>query len=154
MPLRTARRRLAKRSTCWGSRVICLVDAFAVRSAYARGRSASVILNSSLRTAMPYMLATGIAIDTLWVPSAENAADDPTRFKKVRAALPLSARAEAALDVFEAEEPRALRFACVCTRRRAGRGAAPEGTSTTEEPLARRPVPEAAAAGIATADRR
>ena len=76
----------------------CFVDALAIRSAYTRGRSSSRILNSLLRTVLPYTLPTGVETLIPWIPSAENASDDPTRFKELRKPQPLTARARAALD--------------------------------------------------------
>ncbi len=93
MALRTLCRRLGRRPACWDCRALSLVDALAIRAAYTRGRSASKILNSLLRTTLPYTLPTGIVTEVPWAPSVENPADDPTRHRRLRAARQLAVRA-------------------------------------------------------------
>jgi hypothetical protein len=127
MSLRTVCKRLGKRESTWDIRVLCLVDALAIRSAFTRGRSSSRILNGVMKTTLPYTLPTGVAPLVPWIPSAENTADDPTRHKRIRAPAPLTERAAAALKLIGLTHPRPLRFA------RASRGmlAARAGAAAT-----------------------
>ena len=109
--LRTVCRRLGKRPSTWDSRVICFVDAQAIRSAFMRGRSASRLLNRILKQSLPYLMPTNIRPLVPWLPSAENPADDPTRFARLREPRPASPELVEALDRTASTCPRAFRFA-------------------------------------------
>ena len=116
--LRTVCRRLGKRPATWDVRSACFVYAQAIRSAFARGRSASRLLNRVLRQTLPYLLPTNVRPLIPWLPSARNPSDDPTRFVRIRAPKPASPELEAALEMAPTTVPRAVKFAKDSRRRR------------------------------------
>eukprot|EP00971_Amphidinium_carterae_P071684 1417899-Amphidinium_carterae.2 len=59
-----------------------------------KGRSSSRQLNSVLQRALGLRLVHGLEPLPMWVPSATNPADDPTRGVKIRKATPMNASME------------------------------------------------------------
>ena len=82
---RTLLKHAAKSSDLQGTRCPVLLDSRVVQQVALRGRSSSSQLNSIFLRALPYILFSNLYPMCVWVPSAENPADDGSRGKKVRA---------------------------------------------------------------------
>jgi hypothetical protein len=67
------------RPSSLGSRVVLLVDNQSVAGALCKGRSSSHLLLRRLRAVTAASLAADLHLVTLWVPSALNPADEPSR---------------------------------------------------------------------------
>jgi hypothetical protein len=66
-------------STCVGRNVLVFVDSAVVLSAATKGRSSSPLLLRRLRQLAALLLAAGTRLNLVWVPSAANPADGPSR---------------------------------------------------------------------------
>ena len=60
-------------------KLLILGDSLTALSAISKGRSSSFALNSILRPLMALLLASGLSLHLLYVPSANNPADYPSR---------------------------------------------------------------------------
>ena len=63
------------------------VDSRVVLGCWAKGRSSSFVLNGILRASLGWLLLERKWIDKFWLASADNPADDPSRFVKLRDAV-------------------------------------------------------------------
>ena len=66
-------------STCVGRNALVFVDSAVVLSAATKGRSSSPLLLRRLRQLAALLLAAGTRLHLVWVPSAANPADGPSR---------------------------------------------------------------------------
>ena len=77
--LRAYVRRRAKGGYTTPQRILVLIDSQVARGAIARGRSPSLPINQALRSILPYVAGSDIQLSVLWVPSALNPSDAPSR---------------------------------------------------------------------------
>ena len=59
---------------------LCLNDSRVCVGAFAKGRSSSFKLNGILRSMLPFLIFSGVTLGLLWVETASNIADYPSRF--------------------------------------------------------------------------
>eukprot|EP00971_Amphidinium_carterae_P195244 3874301-Amphidinium_carterae.1 len=72
-------------------RIFCIIDSMVCEHVIRKGRSSSRQLNAVLQRALGLRLVHGLEPLPMWVPSATNPADDPTRGVKIRRATPMDA---------------------------------------------------------------
>eukprot|EP00971_Amphidinium_carterae_P165812 3286630-Amphidinium_carterae.1 len=70
-------------------RVVCAIDSTVTVNVIRKGRSSSRQLNAVLQRALAMRVIHGVEALPLWVPSAENPSDDPTRNVNLRKASPM-----------------------------------------------------------------
>ncbi|CAE7376276.1 unnamed protein product [Symbiodinium sp. CCMP2456] len=73
--------RLIARGACRGAVLIALNDSRVVVGAIAKGRSSSFKLNGLLRGLLPHLVLSRASLAVLWIETAANPADFPSRFK-------------------------------------------------------------------------
>ena len=81
--------RLAADPASYNTVILALNDSRVVIGAFAKGRSSSRKLNGILRAMTPHLVVSGVSLSLLWVETAANIADCPSRFQPLPA--PLSA---------------------------------------------------------------
>jgi len=75
--------RLIARGGCQGAVLIALNDSRVVVGAIAKGRSSSFKLNGLLRGLLPHLVLARVSLAVLWVETAANPADHPSRFRQL-----------------------------------------------------------------------
>jgi hypothetical protein len=80
---RTTIRRLTRQPECRCSRHLCLLDSRVVLGAAVKGRSPSRRLNAVLRQSVPDILGFQLQLGHIWVSTAFNPADGPSRRRRV-----------------------------------------------------------------------
>lgn len=75
--------RLASDATNRSTIQICLNDSRVCCGAFAKGRSSSYKLNGILRSLLPFLIFSKICLGLLWVETASNMADHPSRFAQL-----------------------------------------------------------------------
>eukprot|EP00971_Amphidinium_carterae_P314555 6252250-Amphidinium_carterae.2 len=91
---RCALRSSVRKRTALRSRAVFLIDSQVVTNIIRKGRSSSRSLNHILGTCLPLMLLGQVIPEPLWIRSAANPADDPTRGVRLRHAGPPDAEVE------------------------------------------------------------
>ena len=66
------------------SRIVVVVGSGVAVGAITKGRSSSFMINGLLRKLMSHLIMSQTTIALIWVPSAENPSDDPSRFVPLR----------------------------------------------------------------------
>jgi len=79
---------VARTATRHSSRVVVAIDARAVLGAARKGRSSAPTLKRAIMRVAATCLAADLQLMTLWVPSAHNPADAPSRGKRLRSTTP------------------------------------------------------------------
>eukprot|EP00971_Amphidinium_carterae_P088889 1759175-Amphidinium_carterae.4 len=87
---RCALRAAVRKGSAIGHRAVFVLDSQVVTNVLRRGRSSSHSLNLVLGTCLPLEILARVTREVLWVKSAANPADDPTRSAPLRKAGPLS----------------------------------------------------------------
>ncbi|CAE7732232.1 osm1, partial [Symbiodinium sp. KB8] len=80
--------RLAANPASYNTVILALNDSRVVIGAFAKGRSSSRKLNGILRAMTPHLVVSGVSLSLLWVETAANIADCPSRFQPLPAPLP------------------------------------------------------------------
>eukprot|EP00971_Amphidinium_carterae_P020668 407278-Amphidinium_carterae.1 len=96
---RTGIKHLSRNLAFHDCRVLSLLDSQAVCCSVRKGRSTSHALNALLQSVAGTCLLARLDVIPLWVASAANAADDPTRISKVRDAVPADLASENFIDL-------------------------------------------------------
>ncbi|CAE7224096.1 unnamed protein product [Symbiodinium sp. CCMP2592] len=112
--LRAWRREMCRIAASGGHRnciIVALNDSRVVVGAVAKGRSSSVRLNNLLRGALPHLILGGVSGAVLWIETAANPADHPSRFRP----LPAPRAPPGWLQAFGIQESLRLRGCEVCS---------------------------------------
>ena len=81
---RALRREIRRLASCFdnaGRIQVCLNDSMVCVFAFSKGRSSSLKLNNILRGLLPYLVMGDVAPALLWIETAANFADHPSRFR-------------------------------------------------------------------------